>query len=262
MRASLPSLVALAFTTAVLVSTTAYAVDVFPVPYTGQLSIGGSPVNGRHFFGFALYNVASGGVPIYTQAESLSVANGVYSTQLNTPFTAWGEKRWIGVAVDGGSELLPRVPVGAVPYSIISAYSMDGVHAVNADTANVARSPNVPGLTWRTGPAMTTLTSMSSTLIDSITIVCPGPGAVMLIATGVVYPGSSTSGARLTFQGGVLYWDCVGTVPDAIPYTCTQAFPVYAAGPQHFDLMGTSASTSFPGIARQSFNALYFPKIY
>jgi hypothetical protein len=238
--------------------------DVFPVPYTGQLSISGSPANGRHFFQFALYGAPVGGSALYSQAESLTVVNGVYSTFLNTPDTVWGDAVWIGVAVDVGAELVPRVPVGSVPYSIMSAWSKNGRHAVNADTAGVALSPSAAGLTWRPGPTPKTLSSTSvAALIDSITIVCPGPGAVMVIASGTVYPNTSTSGVRLSFSpAGVLYWDVVGTVPQSIPYCCVQSFPVYSAGPMHFDLMGLSSTTSYPTLLRQSINALYVPKLY
>lgn len=86
------------------------------VPYTGNLFESGTPVNGTRTINLAVYNVASGGSPLYTQAAPLDVSNGVFHTVLVVPDGVWfGGDRWIGVSVNGGGELSPRVKYYAPP---------------------------------------------------------------------------------------------------------------------------------------------------
>jgi hypothetical protein len=250
-----------------LLAVTSVHADVFPVPYTGQLTLGGTPANGKHFFSIAIYDVPSGGAPLFFQADTLTVTAGVYSTFLNTPETVWGDARWIGVSIDGGIELAPRVEVGAVPYAIIAGRAMEAVHSARADTANVAIAPPGSGLSQSPSSTFLTLPASAQTDIDSVTIICPAPGRVLVTATGFV----QISGAPSTEMGGVFLG--LGTNPvllqinayvnQLIPYSCSKSFTVFAPGPLTIRLYGINTNPTHPvGVNSSTVIALYVPKGY
>lgn len=127
---NLKSLLLLSF---LLVPSFALAVPL-QIPYSGQLSESGTLVNGTRAMTFVIYDAASGGSALYTQAEpTVSVMNGVYHVELNAPDTVWnGSDRWLGVSVNGGPELTPRTKIGSVPFAV-RAGALDNLPTVPAD---------------------------------------------------------------------------------------------------------------------------------
>ncbi|MFI5371463.1 MAG: hypothetical protein ACHQ52_07880 [Candidatus Eisenbacteria bacterium] len=250
---------------AMLVATAAHA-DVFPVPYTGQLSQGGVPVTGKHYFSFAIYATAVGGSPIYAQAESLQVTAGVYSTFLNTPDTAWGDARWVGVAIDGGAELVPRVAVGVVPYAIIAGQAMEAKHALKADTANVAIGPPGSGLAQAIATGFFNMPAAGTIVVDSVTINCPAPGRVLVTATGyfnVAGLPSQAGGVILSLGAPSGTWPVVGLGTELVPYSCTQSFEATLPGPMKIQLFAQNIYAGNPvTLAPKTMNALYVPNGY
>jgi hypothetical protein len=106
------------------------------ISYQGVLTddLGNPKPNGRYLFTFKLYDVSSGGVAIWTQAESLQVERGLFTSMLGqTPFgpsVLFDKQYWLGIQVNLNPELTPRVKLSAVGYSL---------NSVNADTASYAR---------------------------------------------------------------------------------------------------------------------------
>lgn len=166
---------------ALLIPALSFAAIPGSIPYSGQLLEGGNAVQGRHFFTFRIYDTASGGLPVYTQAESLDVVGGVYHTSLDAPASVWsGAGRWVGVTVDLGVELLPRVQVGWVPYAVRLLHS--------------------PILQVR--PATSLNVTSTWTRVDSLTIEAPVAGITILNVTGSgLWSGAvSQSGAELSID--------------------------------------------------------------
>ncbi len=138
------------------------------VPYTGNLFESGTPVNGTRTISLAVYNVASGGSPLYTQAAPLDVSNGVFHTVLVVPDGTWfGGDRWIGVSINGGPELAPRVKYYAPPR---------------------------PGTQFVEHPSTTrSVTSNAWTKVDSLTITTATPGTAIVSHAGTAqWTGSIT----------------------------------------------------------------------
>ena len=55
------------------------------VSYQGRLNDqGGSPVSGTLSFTFSLYDVDTGGTALWTEAQALTVTNGIFSVQLGS----------------------------------------------------------------------------------------------------------------------------------------------------------------------------------
>lgn len=104
--------------------TITHAFTIYPIPQSGLLSESGIPVNGTRYFTFNLYDVPAGGASIYPYSESLAVIGGVYHAFLPTMLGHWSDpNRWIGVSVNSGPELVPRVQVGTVPFAVRATYA-------------------------------------------------------------------------------------------------------------------------------------------
>jgi trimeric autotransporter adhesin len=114
--------------------------------YQGRLTNGGVAVNGNVTVTFRLYSVASGGNALWTEANSVAVANGLYSVILGQstafPGSLFTQPLWLGVSLNADPEMTPRQPLTSTPYS---------QRAKSADTANYASALSVTPTTCGTG---------------------------------------------------------------------------------------------------------------
>ncbi|MBX2997158.1 MAG: hypothetical protein KF893_01515 [Caldilineaceae bacterium] len=116
----------------------------------------GAPQNGTHTFTFAIYNVESGGVALWTEIKNVTVSNGLFSTLLGDTtaipanlFT--GQNLWLGIKVGADAEATPRQRLAPVAYAMYSdnADRLDGLDStyfrnatnINAGTLADARIP-------------------------------------------------------------------------------------------------------------------------
>ena len=116
--------------------------------YQGVLTdVSGSAVtDGNYSLIFKLYESATSGPLIWEETQGVTVANGIFnvilgsSTALNLPFD---KQYWLGIAVDGGSELQPRIQLTSAAYSL-NARSVADSAVTGAAIANgsVVRSLN------------------------------------------------------------------------------------------------------------------------
>lgn len=104
------------------------------INYQGYLTNAiGVPVDAPLEIHFSIYNVATGGEPLWSETQSVTVTNGVYSVVLGAgeptpapielPFDA---PYYLGVRIGTDPELDPRQPLTSVPYAF---------HAAEADQA-------------------------------------------------------------------------------------------------------------------------------
>ena len=92
------------------------------ISYQGVLSnADGSTIpDGAYDIIFSLYDEESGGSPIWTEAQPVTVVNGIFNAimgsvnSLDLPFE---QPYWLGMTVNAGEELSPRIPLTASPYS-------------------------------------------------------------------------------------------------------------------------------------------------
>ncbi len=106
------------------------------INYQGRLTDGtGDPVDGSHSITFKIYSSSAGGTALWTETHSsIPVSNGLFNVVLGSVTTLGkavfaSQPRWLGISVDGGSEIVPRTQIVAVAY----AY-----RAEHADTADYA----------------------------------------------------------------------------------------------------------------------------
>jgi hypothetical protein len=101
-----------------------------PASATGTLSYqgfltntSGSPITQVLDLDFAIYDVSAGGTPLWSEQHlAVNVVAGVFSVELgkdsalSAAIFAGGD-RWLGITIDGGDELAPRVPFTGVAFS-------------------------------------------------------------------------------------------------------------------------------------------------
>ncbi len=95
------------------------------INYQGYLTDpSGNAVSGSGDITFAIYDVETNGIVLWTETQTVTIYNGVYSVVLGTvdmsgnpldlPFDA---QYWLGVTVGTDSEMTPRQKFAAVPYA-------------------------------------------------------------------------------------------------------------------------------------------------
>ena len=113
------------------------ASSVTTIPYQGRLAdINGNPVTDRVNMEFRLYDVPTGGTPLWeefwTGGNAVNVSDGLFSVMLgsintNLAQTVQGhDTLYLGITVGTDSEMSPRVQLGSVPFSVWSLTVADG----------------------------------------------------------------------------------------------------------------------------------------
>jgi hypothetical protein len=109
--------------------------------YQGILSdtLGTPKPDGMYAITFRLYDAPSGGTLLWVETQSLQVRRGLFSAVLGsqTPFPSsltFERQYWLGIQPGGDPELLPRIALSAVGYSL---------NSLRADTARVALNAGI-----------------------------------------------------------------------------------------------------------------------
>ncbi len=88
---------------------------------------------------FRIYNVVTGGTPLWSEDQSVTVSDGIFDVTLGvvTPLGLdFDVQYWLAIAVEHGSELVPRTQLTTAPY------------AFRADVAESLDGPAVPDDDW------------------------------------------------------------------------------------------------------------------
>ena len=154
------------------------------LPQQGRLlDSNDQPVTGKVDMIFNLYHQATGGTPVWTEEQTVSVEAGYYAIVLGDPADTGVQPittdelagpTWIGVTI-GGNEMQPRLQLGTVPYAQradlanrIEGGTIDGATITNSSVD--ATSVSVGGQTVIDANGNVNATSLSvggNTVIDS-----------------------------------------------------------------------------------------------
>ncbi len=154
--------------------------------YQGVLTdaSGTAVTDGSYSLTFKLYESATSGPLVWEETQSVTVANGIFSVILGSSTTLnllFNKQYWLGIAVDGGSELQPRIQLTSAAYSL-NAQSV-------ADSA-------VTGAAIASGSVVRSINSLTEDVNlvagDNVTVVNDGNSVVI-----------STTGLGLTFPFSV-----------------------------------------------------------
>ncbi len=137
--------------------------------YQGYITQNGKPINGSHSIKVSIYDdsTASGRL-LYTETKTDSVANGVFSVYLGSvnaipDSIAAMPNLFVGIGIDGGTELMPRTPIGTVITAMRSksagiADSITGTLPVAHGGTGQSNALNTGGVIFAASPS-----AMSST---------------------------------------------------------------------------------------------------
>ncbi len=154
-----------------LYSVTAIAQVPRTISYQGILTdISGNPVpDGNKNISVNLYANITGGSPIFSESQSVTVIKGRYTLIIGgvnpiPPNLSFNNGYFLSVSIDGGSELAPRTALTSAPYAIHAAIA-DGV---SQNAAGIVTSlNNLSGVLNLQGGGGTTITSNGHTLTIS-----------------------------------------------------------------------------------------------
>ena len=109
------------------------------ISYQGILTDdnGASVTDGEYQMIYSLYESETGTPAVWSETQTVLVTSGVFSVYLGsvTPITHTFDKQlWLGVAVQGGAEMTPRLPLTSSAYSMRTHSVIDGV----IETASIA----------------------------------------------------------------------------------------------------------------------------
>ncbi|MBE0644663.1 MAG: tail fiber domain-containing protein [Bacteroidetes bacterium] len=133
------------------------------ISFQGVLGNAGGQAVGDGYYSltFRLYEQAEGGVPLWTENQMLEVKGGIFNallgavTQLSPPFD---KPYWLGISVDGSTELAPRTALASTPYAR-NALKADMAGGLAAGATGVVTSVNgADGALTLEGGGATTIT--------------------------------------------------------------------------------------------------------
>lgn len=134
------------------ISSSALAQIPRAISYQGILADkkGVAVADGDHTLVLTLYNSRTGAIFVYSKTAVVTTKNGLFSTLLDSiPATvAFDKQYFLGITVDGGSELNPRSPLASAPYALnVPASSGGGITSVaNSDASISITSGNGPAV--------------------------------------------------------------------------------------------------------------------
>ena len=92
------------------------------MPVQGRLTdAGGNPLNGSFSITFRLYDVSSGGTALCSDTNTVSVNNGLFSSEIWGTCTSDvlnGQQLYLGIEVGSDGEMTPRQAIYSVPYAL------------------------------------------------------------------------------------------------------------------------------------------------
>ena len=107
--------------------------------YQGRLvdpNTGNAKADGTYQIIFRLYDIDTGGTPLWSEAKDITVKNGLFSTLLGdmtaiAPSDFNGQELWLAVKVGADNEATPRQRIAHVGYAIFAenADTVDGMDA-------------------------------------------------------------------------------------------------------------------------------------
>ncbi|MEP7219913.1 MAG: hypothetical protein ABI876_13405, partial [Bacteroidota bacterium] len=102
--------------------------------------------DGNHSLTLKIYDASAGGNLLFTESQNVAVVRGVFNAIIgsNTPIPtsmAFDRAYFLGVTVDGGTELAPRTAMTAVPYAL-RATTADQALSLAAGASGVVTNVN------------------------------------------------------------------------------------------------------------------------
>lgn len=260
--------------------------------YQGTLTTGSTPVpDGNYSVTFRLYTASTGGGAVWAEAQLVTTRNGVFNAILGKIVSlpaSFNTSYWMSLQVGAEPELSPRLEMTGVSYSMQSLVAdsakkvADGSINTAALAAGAVTAANIldePGVSSSTR-ASTGMDSGDNTYtVDSVDILLPASGVVVLMGTGYVNLWHTTGTATNVWVGvnsvpGSLFTSSPSAIyahlaPDhptdthTVPFTSLMVVSEASGGPKRYYLNArhSSGASSLTNIAHTVLTAMYFPTL-
>jgi hypothetical protein len=162
--------------------------------YQGVLTDGsGAPVaDGNHCLVFKLYSVSTAGSALWTETQAtVNTTNGVLTVVLGSVTSiniACDGALWLGIAVDGGGELTPRIELTTSPY----AFQAETVDDNGVTSAKIADA-TITAADLASGQVVTTV----NTLTDAVTLAAGSNVTITPAGNTLTFASSAAGGNNL-----------------------------------------------------------------
>lgn len=190
------------------------------ISYQGVLKdASGNILNGDFSMTFKIYNEPTGSTQLWTETQTVSVANGLFSVQLGSinPITTvpFDRIHFLGITVGTESELAPRTLLSPSPYSFMSMNVLDSVI-----TASKIQDGAVTGLKIGSNAVVKSLNGLKDNVNlvagsnvtitpsgNNLTISATGGGGDSIDGSGTpnyvpLFTGATTLGNSVLYQTG------------------------------------------------------------
>ena len=169
------------------------------ISYQAVLALpGGSTVTDDDYsISFRIYDLSAGGSPLWTETQTVDVVGGLFSTILgkSTPLNlAFDKPYWLGISVNSGNELTPRIELTSSPYSLHARSIADNTVTANKIAANtlVRSLNNLKDNVVLSAGENVSITPSGNTL--TISAAGSGDGDITAVAAGTGLAGGGTAG--------------------------------------------------------------------
>ncbi|OHA58438.1 MAG: hypothetical protein A2571_01510 [Candidatus Vogelbacteria bacterium RIFOXYD1_FULL_44_32] len=166
------------------------------INYQGKLTTtaGAAVTDATRSTVFSLYTASSGGTAIWTETQSVSTTDGLFSVMLGSVTSLatvnFNQTLYLGVNVASDGEMSPRKIIGAVPASFYSSDS-DKLDGLTASDFLYATTTNATATITSLNVGNSTTTNATTTSLYV--------GSTATVAGSLVVSGTATS----TFNGGI-----------------------------------------------------------
>jgi hypothetical protein len=167
--------------------------------YQGQLQLNGQLANGTFPASFSLFNAVTGGTQIGpTTTTSVTVTNGVFSTQLDYPGAFKGTQLWLEITING-QVLADRQLISTTP---VAQFALNGGVSLFFN-ANASLADPPPYTTLATVGALTFSASCGLSGANAVTLVLRVASSIPFSLSEIVSTQFNDSGAftSLPVQG-------------------------------------------------------------
>jgi hypothetical protein len=220
--------------------------------YQGVLTdnSGNLVADGPYNLVFRMYDVASGGLALWTETQSgVQVSKGGFAvilgsiTPLNLPFD---KQYYLGVTVNAGPELTPRVIVAGSPQALSLRLPFAATESSAAPLLSITNTGSGPAIV-----GTPSITAGSPTSIGSIGVTGPGAGGM----TGWIFETSVGAELRLYSPTGTPF---AGIMPWGPSYTWGRMYLSGASGFAGMAVEANNSATEDPNLLLQGVtNSMY-----
>jgi microcystin-dependent protein len=176
--------------------------SVTTISYQGRLAdADGEPLTGVYNMEFRIYAHPTAGEPLWSEywtgGNAIQVSDGLFNVMLGSIETGLvaaiqdHEELYLGITIDTDSEMLPRIQLGSVPYSM---------HALTVPDGSITQEKLAPGLNL-VPPGTIVMWSGSTSTIPDGWALCDGSNGTpdlrdrFIVGAGSTYAVGDTGGA-------------------------------------------------------------------